>query len=108
MRVLIMTGGFAGPSRQPWLMDDLAEALADVGHSVEVVVFDSKDPRPRGEQQSHGLGIRCLARALRADHEVLLSGLEATSPSQSDYTFVPSGGRGKGIMTSAYLPPRHY
>ena len=64
MRVLIMTGGFAGPSRQPWLMDDLAEALADVGHSVEVVVFDSKDPRPRGEQQSHGLGITVFSAGI--------------------------------------------
>lgn len=52
MRFLFVTGGFAGPGRQPWLMDDLAEALVNAGHSVDVVVGDPKTPRPEGEQRA--------------------------------------------------------
>lgn len=52
MRVLFVVGGFSGPSRQPWLMDDLAAALVDAGHDVDVVVGDPKSARPRGEQQT--------------------------------------------------------
>lgn len=57
MRVLFITGGFAGPGRQPWLMDDLADALATAGHTVDVIVGDAKNPRPRGEQRSGTSGL---------------------------------------------------
>lgn len=52
MRFLLVTGGFAGPGRQPWLMDDLAEALVNAGHSVDVIVGDPKTPRAAGEQRA--------------------------------------------------------
>ena len=48
MRVLLVTGGFAGPGRQPWLLDDLADALVQAGHEVDVIVGDPMIPRPRG------------------------------------------------------------
>jgi glycosyltransferase involved in cell wall biosynthesis len=43
----MITGTFATPSGQPWLMDDLAHAMADEGATVDVLVFESRTPRPR-------------------------------------------------------------
>lgn len=52
MRVLIVAGSFAGPNRQPWLLDDLAAALVRAGHLVDVLVLDATNPRPRGKASS--------------------------------------------------------
>jgi glycosyltransferase involved in cell wall biosynthesis len=50
LRVLLVTGNFVGPERQPWLLDDLANALVQHGHEVDVLLADATCPRPRGEQ----------------------------------------------------------
>lgn len=50
MKILIATGHYGGPNRQPWLLDDLAKELADSGHSVDVIVFDPTRGRSLGEQ----------------------------------------------------------
>ncbi|TFD63134.1 glycosyltransferase WbuB [Cryobacterium suzukii] len=48
MRALVVAGQFAGPGISPWLLDDLVLALAQAGHEVDVIVFDSKHARPKG------------------------------------------------------------
>src|SRR5258708_13678137 len=48
MRVLSVTGGFGGVNRNPWLLDDLAVALADAGDDVDVLVYDTKIGRTAG------------------------------------------------------------
>ncbi len=48
MRVLIVTGDFGGVNRNPWLLDDLAVALADAGDDVDVLVYDTKVGRTAG------------------------------------------------------------
>ena len=50
MRVLLVTDTFAGPNSQPWLLDDLARALAEAGHYVDVIIRDPKHGRTRGEK----------------------------------------------------------
>jgi glycosyltransferase involved in cell wall biosynthesis len=51
MRVLIVTGDFAGENRNPWLLDDLAIAFADAGDEIDVLVHDTKHARPRGRNE---------------------------------------------------------
>ncbi len=53
MRVLIVTGHFGGPNRDRWLLDDLADALVEHGHSVHVIVGDATKGRPSGSTQAH-------------------------------------------------------
>lgn len=60
LRVLICTSEFASESSNPWLWDDLANALAAAGHSVDVVVHSPTSPRPRGETQ-RSVTIRVLS-----------------------------------------------
>lgn len=48
MRILIVTGVFGGENLDPWLLDDLARALADMGDDVDVLVCDTKSARPAG------------------------------------------------------------
>jgi len=58
MRVLIVTGDFAGENRNPWLLDDLAIALADAGDDVDVLVYDTKRGRTAGLNQYSDKRIR--------------------------------------------------
>ncbi|WP_460519941.1 glycosyltransferase family 4 protein [Humibacter antri] len=48
MRVLIVTGNFAGPRTNPWLLDDLTHEFAARGDRVDVILHDTKTARPRG------------------------------------------------------------
>lgn len=64
MRVLLVTGGFAGPGRQPWLMDDLATALVESGHIVDVVVGDAKAARPSGVQPRTAPGLTIFSAGI--------------------------------------------
>ncbi len=48
MRILIVTGQFGGNDFDPWLLDDLATALANAGDDVDVLVSDTKHARPAG------------------------------------------------------------
>jgi glycosyltransferase involved in cell wall biosynthesis len=48
VKILLVTGNFAAPGVNPWLLDDLAEAFADAGHEVDVIVHSATAPRPRG------------------------------------------------------------
>jgi len=58
MRVLIVTGNFAGENQNPWLLDDLALQFARSGDEVDVIVHDTKNARARGSQDRHVDGIR--------------------------------------------------
>lgn len=48
VKVVIVTGHFGGPEREPWLLDDLAKALVAAGHTVDVIVCDATHSRPSG------------------------------------------------------------
>jgi glycosyltransferase involved in cell wall biosynthesis len=58
MRILIVTGNFAGENRNPWLLDDLAIALADAGDDVDVLAYDTKHGRTQGRNQYSDKRIR--------------------------------------------------
>jgi glycosyltransferase involved in cell wall biosynthesis len=49
-RVLIVTGSFATKEADPWLVDDLVEAMVALGALVDVLVHDVAKPRERGMQ----------------------------------------------------------
>lgn len=61
MRFLIVAQSFAGPNVQPWLVDDLANSLVDKGHSVDVIVAQAKNPRPKGEMLGTRPGLRVFS-----------------------------------------------
>jgi glycosyltransferase involved in cell wall biosynthesis len=56
-RVLVVTSVFAPVGGNPWLIDDLVEVMAQKGAVVDVVVLDTKQPRPRGRQASATDGV---------------------------------------------------
>lgn len=58
MKILMITGFFAGEAGNPWLMDDLAAELARAGHEVHVIAHDAKTGHPRGEAPSGTPGVR--------------------------------------------------
>ncbi|WP_159600686.1 glycosyltransferase family 4 protein [Agromyces humi] len=58
MRILIVTSTFGGGVGNPWLLDDLAAALTERGHSVDVLVHDWKHRRPRGVRRDPNSGAR--------------------------------------------------
>jgi glycosyltransferase involved in cell wall biosynthesis len=61
MRVLIVTGDFAGTNRNPWLLDDLAVALADAGDDVDVLVYDTNHARAPGRNEYSDKRIRLFS-----------------------------------------------
>lgn len=61
MKILLVTGNFTAPGVNPWLLDDLAAALADAGHDVDVIVHSPTAPRPRGLSQGASPRIRILS-----------------------------------------------
>lgn len=61
MRVLIVTGAFAGANENPWLLDDLAIAFADAGDEIDVLVHDSKHARARGRNDYPDSRIRLFS-----------------------------------------------
>lgn len=90
MQVLLITGGFAGPGRQPWLLDDLATALVRAGHTVDVIVGDTKSSRPRGEQPAE-------------DPRITIFSVGATSSPRGRLARLHTRLRvGIGLHTSAY------
>jgi glycosyltransferase involved in cell wall biosynthesis len=48
MRVLLVASYFGGKDLDPWLLDDLAIAIANAGDEVDVLVHDAKHGRERG------------------------------------------------------------
>lgn len=52
MKIALYAGDFAGAGRSEWLLDDLAAALAERGHSVDVILFDTKAGRVPGRRRS--------------------------------------------------------
>ena len=61
MKILLVTGNFAAPGINPWLVDDLANSLAAAGHLVDVVVHSPTAPRPRGLRVDGTPGLRVLS-----------------------------------------------
>ena len=61
MKILLVTGNFAAPGINPWLLDDLANSLAAAGHLVDVVVHSPTAPRPRGLSVDGTPGVRVLS-----------------------------------------------
>jgi glycosyltransferase involved in cell wall biosynthesis len=57
MRILLITANFAAPGRNPWLLDDLAAAFVEHGHTVDVIVADPKGGRSRGLEQRDGMRV---------------------------------------------------
>lgn len=53
-RVLVVAGAFAVPGGDPWLIDDLVEALRKDAARIDVVVYDALQPRPHGLQSDDG------------------------------------------------------
>ena len=60
MKILLVTGNFAAPGINPWLLDDLADSFVSAGHEVDVVVHSPTAPRPR-ELRVGPSGIRVLS-----------------------------------------------
>src|SRR5690242_16261186 len=48
LSILIVANYLGGREGNPWLLDDLAGALADAGDRVDVLVHDAKNGRMRG------------------------------------------------------------
>ena len=57
MKILLVTADFAARDANPWLLDDLAAALARAGHTVDVLVHNPKVARPRGINPEPAPGI---------------------------------------------------
>lgn len=60
-RVLLVAFSFALPGGDPWLIDDLATALARRGALVDVLVHDVSNVRPRGAQRSELEAVRVFS-----------------------------------------------
>ncbi len=60
-RVLLVTDTFAKPGDSPWLLDDLAGEFARRGVAVDVLLNDTKVPRPRGWSAGGQAGVRVLS-----------------------------------------------
>lgn len=60
MRILIVTANFAAGAANPWLLDDLAAALVERGHEVDVLLHDWKHSRRRGVFTDPPTGARVL------------------------------------------------
>lgn len=69
MKVLIVTGHYGGPNRQPWLLDDLANEFVDSGHSVDVIVLDPTRGRMLGEQSTSHPNISIYSVGTRKDRK---------------------------------------
>jgi glycosyltransferase involved in cell wall biosynthesis len=58
MRILLVATVYAPTGGNPWLLDDLAAALARAGHEVDVIVADPRTGRPRGAVPDQPPGVR--------------------------------------------------
>lgn len=58
MRILVVTGTYAGAGTNPWLLDDLCAEFAHQGHEVDVIVFDPTHARDRGQIDGQPTGVK--------------------------------------------------
>lgn len=61
MRLLVLADSFSVDGQNPWLIEDLAGALVQDHHHVDVVVNDRVVPRRPGLQPAHPTGARVLS-----------------------------------------------
>lgn len=65
MRFLILGGDFSLDGTNTWLLEDLADALVDEGHVVDVIARGSTTGRPRGLQPQRRTGLRVFNVGVR-------------------------------------------
>lgn len=86
-KVLVVAGQFATADSDPWLIDDLVEALVAEGADVDVLVHDAAAPRRRGTQECHsGATVFSVGpeRASRKGFQRLLQHVGATIRLRTD------------------------
>jgi glycosyltransferase involved in cell wall biosynthesis len=77
MRILLIATVYSPPGGNPWLLDDLAAALARLGHQVDVIVADPRTGRPRGPVRDQPDGVRAWSVGPRRRRPGAIGGLLA-------------------------------